>query len=377
MPTACITTPGARVRLDGGRLQVRHEPRSGGDGSTDSETPARNLDVPIREIDRLLISEDVSVSGAVLAEMMRREIPVCWLDGRGRFLGSFQPAPPAHGASRLRQYQRAQDPEFARIVTGRIVAAKVYNQRRVLQRVLLGRRRHLQQRHQWERRDGDLHFDEPEPQAAATVERDHALITAAECVDWLDALFKSLGKATSVDELRGYEGAAAARYFKAWETFLPDEFPFERRSTRPPHNPVNACISFAATMVYQEMVAAIHARGLDPAIGFLHTTENGRWSLALDLMEPFRPVLVEPLALDLLSHAMLKQDDFESRDGGVFLTATGRRKLILQYERRMDRQFMSESAGHRTTLRQQLDAQAVMLKSALDDLSKFEPFLIN
>jgi CRISPR-associated protein Cas1 len=125
------------------------------------------------------------------------------------------------------------------------------------------------------------------------------------------------------------------------------------------------------------MTAAIHAKGLDPALGFLHTTENGRWSLALDLIEPFRPVLVEALALDLVSHAMLKSHDFENRDGGVFLRPKGRRILILQYERRMERQFMSESAGHRTTLRQQLDAQVTMLKSALDNISIFNPFLIN
>lgn len=376
MPTASITTPGAKIRLNGGRLKVEQDLHSAIE-RIGAEATLQELDIPIRELDRLLVSEEVSITGPALAELLRSEIPVCWLDGRGRFLGSFQPAPPAHGASRLRQYQCTLDASFGLAVAGRIVTAKIYNQRRVLQRILLGRRRHLQQRQDWERQDDELSLGEPRPTTAALLDQDPALQAAEACVDWLDALMKSISRATSIDELRGYEGAAAARYFKAWETFLPEAFPFERRSTRPPQNAVNACISFAATLVYQEMVAAIHARGLDPALGFLHTTENGRWSLALDLMEPFRPVLVEPLTLDLLSHAMLKPDDFETRDGGVFLTATGRRKLILQYERRMDRQFMSESVGHRTTLRQQIDQQAVMLKAALDDLTKFEPFLIN
>ena len=361
MPTASITTPGAKIRLNGGRLKVEQDLQSTFE-RLGAEATLQELDIPIRELDRLLVSEDVSITGPALAELLRNEIPVCWLDGRGRFLGSFQPAPPAHGASRLRQYQCTLDPNFGLAVAGRIVTAKIYNQRRVLQRLLLGRKRHLA-----DQTDPSDPSDHPDP----------ALQAAETCVDWLDALMKSIKRANSIDELRGFEGAAAARYFKAWETFLPAAFPFERRSTRPPQNAVNACISFAATLVYQEMVAAIHARGLDPALGFLHTTENGRWSLALDLMEPFRPVLVEPLTLDLLSHAMLKQEDFENRDGGIFLTASGRRKLILQYERRMDRQFMSESVGHRTTLRQQIDAQALMLKAALDDLMKFEPFLIN
>lgn len=375
MPTACITSPGSKVRLDGGRLQVELTLQEQYHCAIND--CQKQVEFPLRDLDRLLISEQVSITGAALGELMRLNVPVCWLDGCGRFLGSLQAAPPAHGASRLRQYQRTLDPEFALTVAGRVVAAKIYNQRRVLQRLLLGRRRHLQQRREWSQADAELSLDDPAPSAAALLDEDPALRGAQQCVDWLDALFPSLRAATSVDELRGYEGAAAARYFKAWEIFLPEAFPFERRSTRPPHNPVNACVSFIATLIYQEMVTAIHARGLDPALGFLHTTENGRWSLALDLMEPFRPVIVEALTLDLFSHAMLKQEDFENRDGGVFLNKDGRRKLLLQYERRMDRQFMSEAVGHRTTLRQQIDQQAVMLKAALDNPAQFEPFLIN
>jgi CRISPR-associated protein Cas1 len=103
----------------------------------------------------------------------------------------------------------------------------------------------------------------------------------------LDGLFASVSRSQTIDELRGYEGASTARYFQAWAAFLPEAFPFERRSTHPPLNPVNACISFGATLVYNEMVAFIHAHGLDPSLGLLHSTEDGRWSLALDLIEPF------------------------------------------------------------------------------------------
>jgi CRISPR-associated protein Cas1 len=190
-------------------------------------------------------------------------------------------------------------------------------------------------------------------------------------------MLAQISRATSLDELRGYEGAATARYFTAWAEFLPAAFPFEHRSTRPPHNPVNACISFAATLLYNEAVAFCHAHGLDPALGTLHATEDGRWSLALDLIEPFRPVLVEALALDLFSHQILNAQHFDHRDGGCFLNEDGRRKFFLQYERRMERQFLSEAVGHRTTLRAQLEHQAVMFKTALDDPAAFEPFLMN
>ena len=142
-------------------------------------------------------------------------------------------------------------------------------------------------------------------------------------------------------------------------------------------NPVNACISFGSTLLYNEAVAFIHAHGLDPALGLLHATENGRWSLALDLIEPFRPVFVEALAMDLFSHQILSAKHFEPKNGGVYLNEEGRKKFFLQYERRMERQFLSESVGHRSTLRQQLENQAVMYKSALEAPEKFEPFLMN
>jgi CRISPR-associated protein Cas1 len=229
-------------------------------------------------------------------------------------------------------------------MAGRIVTAKLYNQRRVLQRLAASR--------------------EENAEVKATL-------------DWLDSLFASLKQASNVDELRGYEGASTARYFQAWAVFLPASFPFVRRSKRPPLNPVNACISFGATLVYTEVVAFIHAHGLDPSLGLLHSTEDGRWSLALDLMEPFRPVVVEALALDLFNHQILNEKHFEPKNGGIYLNEGGRQKFILQYERRMERQFLSESAGHRTTLRQQLENQAVMFKSALDKRDAFEPFLIN
>jgi CRISPR-associated protein Cas1 len=198
-----------------------------------------------------------------------------------------------------------------------------------------------------------------------------------EALAWMDSLFGPIRGCRAIDELRGYEGAATARYFQSWALFLPPAFPFERRSTRPPLNPVNACISFGATLLYSEATAFCHAHGLDPALGLLHATEDGRWSLALDLVEPFRPVLVEALALDLFSHDVLNAGHFEPHNEGVYLNAAGRSRFFLQYERRLERQFMSEAAGHRTTLRQQLEQQAVRFKAALEQPGAFDPFVMN
>ena len=129
--------------------------------------------------------------------------------------------------------------------------------------------------------------------------------------------------------------------------------------------------------MYQETVSAIHARGLDPALGLLHATEDGRWSLALDVMEPFRSVLVEALALDVFTHRILNETHFHPHEGGVYLNDEGRARFVVQYERRMERQFMSEFAGHRTTLRQQLENSAARFKKELETPGSFEAFLMN
>ncbi len=332
MPTLCVNTPGSRIHLVSERLEV-HPPPS---------ATAGVKGVPIRDLERVLLHENVQISGEALATLLRAEVPVAILGWNGRFLGAFQPATPAQGAWRLRQYHAAQDSAHVLTLAGRIVAAKLYNQRRALQRMAANRQQDI-----------------------------------APALDTLAALLSACGRARSVDELRGFEGAAAACYFQQWAAFLPAAFPFVRRSTRPPLNPVNACLSFGSTLIYQEMTAALHSSGLDPSLGLLHTTEDRRWSLALDLMEPFRPVLVEALALDLFTHQILGEKHFRPHEGGTYLNDEGRARFIVQYERRMERQFMSECAGHRTTLRQQLEAQATLFKSALTDLARFEPFLMN
>jgi CRISPR-associated protein Cas1 len=335
MPTACILQSGAHVRLRSERLQIWAPPAEGGQ-------PQHLRDIPIHDLERLILREGAQISSEALCSLLRAEIPISFLGWNDKFAGAFLPPTNHHGLWRLHQYQRTCQPAFVLQIARRIVLAKIANQRRILQRLAANR---------------SLEFPED--------------------LQFLQMLRNLTVSTPDLGELRGCEGAAAARYFRTWAKFLPEDFPFERRSTRPPHNPVNACISFGATMLYNEAVAALHAHGLDPALGLLHATENGRWSLALDLIEPFRPVLVEALALDLFTHQMVDASCFEPHQGGVYLSEKGRRIFILQYERRMDRQFMSEHAGHRTTLRDQLVDTATQLKRSFHTPDDFLPFEMN
>ena len=128
---------------------------------------------------------------------------------------------------------------------------------------------------------------------------------------------------------------------------------------------MNACLSFGSVVVYRELVAALWTRGIDPALGCLHVTSNGRESLALDLIEPFRPALVEGLTMYLFGRGILQADDFEPKARGVYLNRSGREKFSHHYELRVERRFMHRQSGERTSFRQQFTATALELKASL------------
>ncbi len=339
MPTVWIETPHSKVSLAGTRLIVEG-PRPLEDGAF-SSTRVKLRDIPLRDIDHVACREDVTVTTRALAEMLRRGIAVHLFSSKGRYLGCSLPQALPKGMERRRQYERSCEPDFCLRLAREIVSAKIYNQRRVLQRL-----------------------------AASRGERDPV-------VDRLTGFISRVQNTPSPESLLGVEGSASAGFYQAWARWLPEAFPFERRSRRPPQNPVNACLSYLSTLLYAEAVAAVHAVGLDPALGLFHATENGRWALALDLMEPFRPVIVESLTLDLLNRAILKMDDFEPAEGGIYLSSQGRKRLILHYEKRLGREFISEHTGQRTSIRRQLHWQAEAFRRTLNDDREMTPFRMN
>lgn len=337
MSTAFIDTPRAHIQLRSQRLEVM--PPTDVDGS--SSLPLASI--PLLELERLLLTDQVQITSQALGSLLRQGVPVHWLDWRGQLLGSFTPPSGQDGKARLKQYACALDRTWCRRMAGALVQAKINNQRRLLQKLLANRQRPVD-----------------------------------EVIDFLAEQMERCNAVPDVDALRGVEGAASAAYFPAWAAFLSREFPFDQRSSRPPQNEVNACLSFGYTLLYQDTVAAIHATGLDPALGVLHVPDQDRWSLALDLMEPFRPALVDALTARVFAHRMFKSSDFERRDGGVYLNDSGRRIWLQQQEARLEREFYSEHAGHRTSLRQQIKAQAQLWKRAITgETDAFKPFRLN
>jgi CRISPR-associated protein Cas1 len=336
MPAVFLTTPGTRASLVSDRLRIETPPSNG--------TQAQSIrDIPLIDVEHVIAHENTHVTMAAIAELMRRNIPLVLSSNTETILGLCLPPAP-HSTVRIEQYRRAQDPSFALALAGNWVEAKILNSRRVLQRLAANRE--------------ELEIT---PQLLA-----------------LGQLAQNCQQAASLDTLRGYEGAAAGRYFECYASFFPEHAPFERRSRRPPHNGPNAILSYAYTLLGAEAEACLHAIGLDPAVGFFHELAERRPSLALDIIEPFRAPLADAMALDLLTHGVLNPGThFENRNGGVYLNVEGRKRFFVAYERRMEREFTSEQRGNRTSLRRELQNECRAVKKAVSEGEPFEPFLMN
>ncbi|MFT4035237.1 MAG: CRISPR-associated endonuclease Cas1, partial [Patulibacter sp.] len=166
--------------------------------------------------------------------------------------------------------------------------------------------------------------------------------------------------AVSSDQLMGAEGWASRAQYAAFRALLAPEWGFAGRVRRPPTDPVNALISFAAVLLTQEVVAACMQAGLVPEVGVLHAPRPSRPNLALDLMEEFRPILVDGLALSIVRRRLLRPDDFtrDPRTGGVRMSGAAKVTFLREYERRMLSRFTHEPTGQQLSYRRGLAEQA-------------------
>ena len=203
---------------------------------------------------------------------------------------------------------------------------------------------------------------------------------ARPTTDNLRRSIQQVGSATNAESLRGIEGAGTAAYFGVLGNFLPEELHFKGRNRRPPKDPANALLSFGYALLANSVEGAVYLAGLDPYLGFLHVVDYGRPSLALDLMEEFRPVLVDALVLDLANHGRVRSEDFEERDGGVFLQGEGRKRLIEGYQRRLEERVaypVSAERVERISYRRCLEYQVRRLaRVVLGEEAAYKAFLV-
>lgn len=335
--TIYITTEGASLRKDGENLVAE----------VDGVERAR---VPFHMLASVVVFGGIYVSPALIGACAAAGITLVLLERNGRFQARIEG--PVSGNVLLRRAQYKASDAAEEIVRSMLIG-KVANQRAVLMRSL--------------RDYGDEYTSQIRDTIVSVTDRLARIIRRIELSD------------DSVDLMRGSEGEAAHLYFSVFDHLIrsPDaELRWTQRSRRPPLDPVNAILSFLYTLLTHDCRSACESVGLDPAVGFLHRDRPGRPSLALDLMEEFRPVLVDRLALSLLNRRQLRAGDFETRDGGaVFLTDEARKTVLTAWQERKKEERLHPFLEEKAPLGLVPYLQAQMLARHLrGDLDAYPPW---
>lgn len=300
----------------------------------------------ILDVSQLVLMGNVYVTTPTLHELMRREIPITWHSYGGWFLGHTVGTGHKNVELRTAQYHASFDPRLCLALARGLVRAKIQNSRTLLRR-------------NWR---GDGVPDE----LIAALKRD---ADAAQ-------------RARDLESLLGVEGSAAARYFGGFASLIKREpdtasftFDFNRRNRRPPTDPVNALLSYAYALLVRTWTVALTAVGFDPYRGFYHQPRYGRPALALDLMEPFRPLLADSSVLTAINNGEVRPSDFISAAGSVALTGDGRKRFIAAYERRLSQEVTHPLFGYRVSYRRLLEIQARLLgRHLLGELQEYPNF---
>jgi CRISPR-associated protein Cas1 len=273
-----------------------------------------------------------------------------WLDRRGRFRARLEGQTRGNVLLRRAQHLALSDREQPWRIARQIVAAKVQNSRQVLLRAA----------------------------RESVNEEDTAALSGA--AERLSEILGRLRFQGDLDTVRGSEGEAARTYFGVFGHMVRrdrPEFMPDGRSRRPPRDRTNAVLSFLYAMVRAECASAIEGVGLDPQVGFLHALRPGRPALALDLMEEFRPVLADRLAITLINRRQLQAEHFEDLPGGaVHLNDEGRRAVIVAFQHRKEEEVQHRALKQKVPLGLVAHIQARLLARHLrGDLNDYPPFV--
>jgi CRISP-associated protein Cas1 len=333
--TLYAQTPGTSLHLDGDTIRVVHPDR-----------PGRKV-LPLARIDHLVLFGGVTATDELLLRCADDRRTVSWLTGFGRLRARLCGPTAGNPLLRHAQHQAHADPQRRLAIAQNMVAGKLHNSRQVLLRAA---------------RDAT---GGRQAQLRSTAQQQAELLAEA-------------GRADNLDLLLGVEGTAARGYFAAFPMICGRLDGAFNRSRRPPGDPLNCLLSFLYGLLRVAVHGALEQVGLDPYIGYLHGLRPGKPALALDLMEEFRPLLADRLALTLLNRQELQDTDFEHLPGGaVRLTEQSRRTVLNAWQCSRDRSWPHAQLGRQVPAALLPLVQARLLARHLrGDLDQYLPWTV-
>ena len=288
-------------------------------------------EVALANLESLAVLGSVQVSTQALGVLADKGIPVAYLSAAGRLIAMVDPLDAVSAHIRKAQVRRFDDPAVALELCRALVAAKIANQRTLIMR-----------------NRSDL--------------PDHV---AADLLD----LSRRATVCPQVDQLRGLEGQAAAIYFANFAAIFKspfkEAFDANGRQRRPPPDPVNSILSFAYTMLANDCVSALRLARLEPTIGAFHVSRPGRPAMALDLMEPFRPLIADSVAISGFNRGEFVEGYFDRTAAGCAMTDAGRKAFFGAYGRRMDTEVTHPVYAYRLSYRRMIMLHARMISAWL------------
>jgi len=332
-----VTTQGAYLAREGESLLVRVE----------KETKFR---VPVHTLGSVVCFGQVSCSPFLMGLCAEAGVSISFLSRNGRFMARVEGPLSGNVLLRKEQFHRSEDLGKSAEIAQAVVIAKIVNSRTNLQRAI---------------RD---HPENPGRENIKTAVRDLAHIVSG------------LDSPLGLDEVRGLEGHAAGVYFAVFDHLIvaqKDDFSFAKRSRRPPMDNINAVLSFLYAILANDVRSACESVGLDPQVGFLHRDRPGRAGLALDLMEEFRPILADRVALSLVNRRQINAKGFcRTESGGVEMDDDTRKSVLVAYQKRKDEELTHPFLNEKITIGLLPLIQARLLRRCLrGDLDSYPPML--
>lgn len=335
--TLFVTSEDNYIRLEGENIVIQ----------ADEEIIAR---FPLHTLEGILYFGYKGASPALMGACAKQNISLAFLTPRGRFLCRVSGQSHGNVLLRKKQYRMSEDPVASCQLARWFLIGKLFNTRWSLERAT---------------RDHPQRVDKEKLKET--------------CVE-LAAYIQLIDRAATLEELRGFEGRAAASYFNVLdELFLQnkDVFYFRGRNRRPPLDKVNAMLSLAYTLLGNDCASALESVGLDAYVGFLHRDRPGRTSLALDLMEELRPLVVDRFVVSCVNNRVIRPEHFEtSENGAVTMTDDGRKTFMGAYQTRKKEMIQHPFLDERIPWGLVPYVQALLLARYLrEDMDSYPPFL--
>ena len=352
MTTLYLTEPRSLVKKDGDTLLVSIP------ADKQRDTEARKVRVPMMKVTQVVVMGDSTVTTPALLALLEQKAEISFCDYHGRFKGQLTSPMSRNGQLRIAQYAAHVDYGRRVALAREFVAGKLANQRTLL----LRSNRKLE--------------DDAITAAAAAMQG--VLADVQQVVGVAEPADPARPQADSaMGRLQGLEGAGSAAYFGVFGRLLRHDLGFRRRVRRPPTDPVNALLSFGYTLLLNNVLSAVAQVGMDPYVGYLHSSQYGKPALALDLMEEFRTPVVDSVVVTVINNRIVQAEHFSEELGAYRLSDAGRRRFLEAFGERLATSSEHPVFGYKASYRRCLELQARRAATrVMGGIEQYAPFRV-